>query len=79
LTLGLARKTVVHTPLMWMDKAATWRLAEQLGGKPLVDLIVRETVTCYAGNTTGHDWGRGCGACPACALRRKGFEKYHAA
>ena len=79
LSLGLARKTVVHTPLMWLDKAATWKLAEQLGGKPLVDLIVRETVTCYAGNTTEHEWGRGCGTCPACSLRRKGFEKYCAA
>jgi 7-cyano-7-deazaguanine synthase len=79
LSLGLARKTVVHTPLMWLDKAATWKLAEQLGGKPLVDLIVRETVTCYAGNATEHEWGRGCGTCPACSLRRKGFEKYLAA
>ena len=79
MTLGLARQTLVHTPLMWMDKAATWKLAEQLGGKSLVDLIVRETVTCYNGNATEHEWGRGCGTCPACTLRRKGFEKYRAA
>ena len=79
LTLGLARKTIVHTPLMWMDKAATWKLAQELGGKPLVDLIVRETVTCYAGSATEHEWGRGCGTCPACNLRRKGYEKYRAA
>jgi 7-cyano-7-deazaguanine synthase len=79
LTLGLARETVVRTPLMWMDKAATWKLAEQLGGNALVDLIVRETVTCYNGDATEHAWGRGCGACPACTLRRNGFEKYRAA
>jgi len=79
LTPELAHKTVVHTPLMWMDKAATWKLAEELGGKPFVDLIVRETVTCYAGNPTEHEWGRGCGTCPACSLRQKGFEKYRAA
>ena len=79
LSLGLARKTIVHTPLMWIDKAATWKLAEQLGGKPLVDLIVRETVTCYAGGVTEHEWGKGCGTCPACSLRLKGFEKYRAA
>jgi 7-cyano-7-deazaguanine synthase len=64
---------------MWMDKAATWKLAQELGGKPLVDLIVRETVTCYAGSATEHEWGRGCGTCPACNLRRKGYEKYRAA
>src|SRR5512143_1652697 len=65
LSLGLARKTVVHTPLMWIDKAATWKLAEDLGGRALVDLIVRETVTCYAGDPTPHAWGKGCGTCPA--------------
>jgi 7-cyano-7-deazaguanine synthase len=79
LSLGLARKTVVHTPLMWIDKAATWKLAEYLGGKALVDLIVRETVTCYAGSPQAHEWGMGCGTCPACKLRLRGFEKYRAA
>jgi 7-cyano-7-deazaguanine synthase len=79
LSLGLARKTVVHTPLMWIDKAATWKLAEHLGGSALVDAIVHETVTCYAGDPTTHDWGKGCGTCPACKLRLKGFEKYRAA
>ncbi|HTP75753.1 MAG TPA: 7-cyano-7-deazaguanine synthase QueC [Rhizomicrobium sp.] len=78
LSLGLARETVVHTPLMWLDKAATWRLAEELGGSGLVDLIVRETVTCYAGDPTAHAWGKGCGRCPACDLRAKGYEKYRA-
>jgi 7-cyano-7-deazaguanine synthase len=76
LSLGLARETAVHTPLMWIDKAATWKMAEDLGGKALVDLIVRETVTCYAGDPTPHDWGRGCGACPACDLRARGYRKY---
>jgi 7-cyano-7-deazaguanine synthase len=79
LSLGLARETRIHTPLMWIDKAATWKLAEELGGAALVDLIVRETVTCYAGDPAPHDWGRGCGVCPACDLRAKGYVKYRAA
>ncbi|MGZ5924276.1 MAG: 7-cyano-7-deazaguanine synthase QueC [Rhizomicrobium sp.] len=78
LSLGLARETVIHTPLMWIDKAATWKLAEELGGAALVDLIVRETVTCYSGNPTPHDWGMGCGTCPACELRARGYAKYRA-
>ena len=69
LSLGLARETTIHTPLMWIDKAATWKLSEDLGGAALVDLIVRETVTCYAGNPAPHDWGRGCGR-PACSARQ---------
>ena len=79
LSLGLARETNVHTPLMWLDKAATWKLAEQLGGAPLVDMIVHETVTCYAGDATPHEWGKGCGRCPACELRAKGHAKYRGA
>ncbi len=79
LTLGLAREMVIHTPLMWIDKAATWGLAEQLGGNALVDLIVRETVTCYAGDPSPHEWGKGCGRCPACELRANGYAKYRAA
>ncbi|MGZ5935780.1 MAG: 7-cyano-7-deazaguanine synthase QueC [Rhizomicrobium sp.] len=79
LSLGLARETIIHTPLMWIDKAATWKLAEELGGVTLVDLIVRETVTCYSGNPTPHDWGMGCGTCPACELRARGYAKYRAA
>jgi len=79
LSLGLAREVRVHTPLMWIDKAATWRLAETLGGKALVDLIVEEAVTCYEGDRTHrHDWGYGCGECPACQLRAKGYEGYMA-
>jgi 7-cyano-7-deazaguanine synthase len=64
---------------MWLDKAATWKLAEELGGDALVDVIVRETVTCYAGDPTPHEWGQGCGTCPACDLRAKGYAKYRGA
>ncbi len=77
LTLGLARRVTVHTPLMAIDKAATWKLAEELGGKMLVDLIREETATCYEGDRVHHhDWGYGCGVCPACDLRAKGYMKY---
>jgi 7-cyano-7-deazaguanine synthase len=77
LGLALAREVKVHTPLMWIDKAATWRLAEDLGGKALVDLIVEETVTCYEGDRAHrHAWGYGCGSCPACVLRAGGHARY---
>jgi len=77
LTLALDRPITVHTPLMWIDKAETWKLAEDLGGAALVDLIREETVTCYEGDRTHrHDWGYGCGVCPACDLRAKGYGKY---
>lgn len=77
LNLGMDSKFEIHTPLMWLDKAQTWRLAEELGGAELIDLIVEETVTCYEGDRTHrHEWGFGCGKCPACDLRAKGFEKY---
>jgi 7-cyano-7-deazaguanine synthase len=79
LSLGLAREVTVHTPLMWIDKAATWKLADELGGSELVDLIVAETVTCYQGDPSPHDWGQGCGKCPSCALRAAGYAKYKAA
>ena len=80
LSLALAQEVRVHTPLMRIDKAATWKLAEELGGTALVELIVDETVTCYEGDRTHrHDWGHGCGACPACELRAAGFEKYKSA
>ena len=79
LTLALDRPVTVHTPLMWIDKAETWALADELGGQKLVDLIREETVTCYEGDHTHrHDWGYGCGACPACDLRAKGYAKYSA-
>ena len=77
LDLGMDTHFALHTPLMRLDKAATWALAEQLGGRTLVDLIVEETVTCYEGDRTQrHAWGYGCGDCPACALRAKGYERY---
>jgi len=79
LSLGMAADFVIETPLMQLDKAATWRLAEQLGGQPLVDLILEETHTCYLGErSVRRDWGYGCGACPACALRARGYAAYRA-
>jgi 7-cyano-7-deazaguanine synthase len=75
--LGFADEFHIHTPLMKLDKAATWALVEKLGGRALVDLIVEETVTCYEGDRTHrHDWGFGCGKCPACKLRANGFARY---
>jgi 7-cyano-7-deazaguanine synthase len=80
LTLGLDRRFVVDTPLMWIDKAATWALAAELGGEPFVQLIVDDTHTCYLGDRdTRHAWGVGCGTCPACKLRAEGFAKWQAA
>ncbi len=77
--LGFAEKFVIHTPLMKLDKATTWALAEKLGGRTLVDLIIEETVTCYNGDRTHrHDWGYGCGRCPACELRARGFARFAA-
>lgn len=80
LNLGMGNRSVIHTPLMWLDKAATWRLAETIGGEDLVDLIRKDTHTCYVGDRTHlHDWGYGCGDCPACELRRNGYEEFAAA
>ena len=77
LNLGMERRFVLHTPLMWIDKAATWALAEELGGTQLVDLISEESHTCYLGTRDKrNDWGYGCGQCPACDLRAKGFARY---
>ncbi len=77
LNLGMERRFVLHTPLMWIDKADTWRLAESLGGKALVDLIVEDTHTCYLGERGArHSWGFGCGTCPACVLRAEGHARY---
>jgi len=79
LSLGMDRGIAIHTPLMWIDKAATWRLAQSLGGEPLVRLIVEETHTCYLGERGRRfDWGYGCGECPACKLRAHGWERYRA-
>jgi 7-cyano-7-deazaguanine synthase len=69
----------LETPLMFIDKAATWRLAEGLGGEALVKLIVEDTHTCYLGERGElHAWGHGCGRCPACELRARGFTQYRA-
>lgn len=76
LNLGMAEEFRIHTPLMRLDKAATWRLAEELGGEILVTLTIEETVTCYEGADTRHAWGRGCGSCPACGLRAAGYARY---
>lgn len=77
LSLGLGESVVIETPLMWIDKADTWRLAESLGGEALVELIRTETHTCYLGDRTVlHDWGYGCGTCPACRLRAQGWNAY---
>ena len=79
LNLGMDSRFVVHTPLMWLDKAATWRLAEQLGGIALVELIREHTHSCYLGDRTRrHEWGCGCGGCPACRLRADGWSRYRA-
>jgi 7-cyano-7-deazaguanine synthase len=77
--LGMDRRMVLHTPLMWLDKAATWRLAERLGAAALVELIRGQSHSCYLGERgTEHRWGHGCGDCPACALRAAGWESYAA-
>jgi 7-cyano-7-deazaguanine synthase len=79
LGLGLDQRFVIETPLMWIDKSQTWALAESLGGAALVELIRRDTHSCYLGDhSTPHEWGYGCGACPACELRAKGHAKYRA-
>lgn len=77
LNLGMDRRFVLHAPLMWIDKAGTWALAEALGGAALVELIRDRSHTCYLGDRGRmHAWGQGCGACPACELRRSGWERY---
>ena len=82
LSLGMDKRFLVDTPLMWIDKADTWRMAHDLGqradpaggGRRLVDLIIEHTHTCYAGDRSHrHTWGYGCGACPACELRQRGY------
>jgi 7-cyano-7-deazaguanine synthase len=71
------RRFVLHTPLMWIDKAATFELAERIGGKALGELVIEDTHSCYMGDRAHkHEWGYGCGTCPACQLRASGYEKY---
>ena len=75
--LGMESRIVFHTPLMWIDKAATWQLAAELGGDALLDVIRQETHSCYRGDRTHeHEWGYGCGECDACRLRAAGWAKY---
>ena len=79
LNLGMGTSFELHTPLMWLDKAATWKLAHELGGRALVDLIREHSHTCYLGERgVRHDWVFGCGECPACALRARGWREYSA-
>jgi 7-cyano-7-deazaguanine synthase len=80
LNLGMQRRFVLETPLMWIDKAATWALAEQLGGAALTAIIVEQTHTCYLGERgSRHPWGFGCATCPACTLRAAGWQRWCAA
>jgi 7-cyano-7-deazaguanine synthase len=77
LALGMDRPFTIETPLMWKTKAETWALAQTLGGTALVDLILNDTVSCYLGDRERqHAWGLGCGTCPACELRRNGWEQW---
>ena len=77
ISLGMGTEFSIETPLMHVDMAGTGEMAARLGGKPLVDLIVAETHSCYLGDRSRrHDWGYGCGECPACELRAKGWEKW---
>lgn len=77
LSLGMDKRFLIETPLMWIDKAETWALAYSLGGQPLVDLIIEHTHSCYLGDRAHrHAWGYGCGQCPACDLRARGYLGY---
>ena len=79
-SLGMGQRFTFDTPLMWLDKAETWELARSLGGQALVDLIMNDSHTCYHGvRDTLHAWGYGCGTCPACALRKSGYERWSGA
>ena len=80
LSLGMDKRFLIETPLMWIDKADTWALAASLGGQSLVDLIIEHTHTCYLGDRVHRQaWGYGCGTCPACDLRAKGYDRWLAA
>lgn len=79
IALGMDTPIAIETPLMWVDKAGTWAMAEKLGGPALVQLIIEHSHTCYLGNRTRrHSWGYGCGSCPACQLRAKGWDEWRA-
>ena len=77
ISLGLDTPMTIDTPLMWLDKAETWALTERLGGEPLIELVVEHTHSCYLGDREHrHAWGYGCGLCPSCDLRRKGYDTW---
>ncbi len=77
ISLGMDTPMTIDTPLMWLDKAGTWAMGERLGGEPLIDLVVEHSHSCYVGDREHHHaWGYGCGLCPACDLRRKGYETW---
>jgi 7-cyano-7-deazaguanine synthase len=77
LCLGMEMPFRLETPLMWLDKAAIWRLAAELGGQGFSELVRAQTHTCYLGvREELHSWGYGCGTCPACDLRAKGYERW---
>jgi 7-cyano-7-deazaguanine synthase len=77
LTLGLDKRVAIHTPLMWIDKAQTFALAVEIGGDAFLDLLIEDSHSCYLGDRgKRHDWGYGCGTCPACQLRAQGFAKF---
>jgi 7-cyano-7-deazaguanine synthase len=77
LGLGMDRRFVLHTPLMWIDKAGTFALADDIGGKALLDLVIEDTHSCYLGDRAHrHGWGYGCAECPACRLRAEGFARF---
>jgi 7-cyano-7-deazaguanine synthase len=80
LNLGMDANFSLETPLMYLDKAQTWSMAQELGGEALVDITIEDTHTCYQGDRSQrHAWGYGCGACPACELRAKGYDAWQAA
>jgi 7-cyano-7-deazaguanine synthase len=77
LTLGLDKRVAIHTPLMWIDKAETFALAVEIGGEAFLDLLIEDSHSCYLGDRgKRHDWGYGCGTCPACQLRAQGYAKF---
>jgi 7-cyano-7-deazaguanine synthase len=77
LSLGMDTAMMIDTPLMWLDKAETWAMTERLGGEPLIELVVEHTHSCYFGDREHrHAWGYGCGMCPSCDLRGKGYETW---
>ena len=79
LSLGLDYPLIIETPLMWIDKAATWKMANEIGGNRLINIIKNDTHTCYLGDRSiCHEWGFGCGTCPACELRKVGWKKFNA-